>query len=148
MIINSMPLKELKPVFEAYGAWGMEMSLNLYQCDYDLITSETAIRQFVEDLCSPEYIDMKRFGPTNVVHFGVNEHIAGYSMTQLIETSLLSAHFANESRRAFINVFSCKIFDPLAVIGLAKRAFGFRPEAGYNNLHEGSRCTSFVNLRK
>ena len=54
---------------------------------------------------------MKRFGETQVVHFGEDEKVAGFSMVQLIETSLISAHFANLTNTVYLDVFSCKPYD-------------------------------------
>jgi S-adenosylmethionine decarboxylase len=45
-------------------------------------------------------------------------------MTQLIETSLISAHFANESRAIYLDVFSCKEYDSDIVAEYAKSYFG------------------------
>ncbi len=36
-------------------------------------------------------------------------------MTQLIETSLISGHFANKTNTVYLDVFSCKYYDPRAV---------------------------------
>jgi S-adenosylmethionine decarboxylase len=66
---------------------------------------------------------MKRFGETLVVHFGEDEKVAGYSMTQLIETSLISAHFANQTNTTYLDVFSCKLYDPDQVSEFAKSFF-------------------------
>lgn len=89
--------------------WGMEASVDLYECDPEIIRDAQKIKQFVYELC--ELIEMKRFGDCTVVHFGEDEKVAGFSMTQLIETSLISAHFANLTNAAYINIFSCKDFD-------------------------------------
>ena len=66
---------------------------------------------------------MKRFGECTIVNFGEKEEIAGYSMTQLIETSLVSGHFANMTNAAYLDVFSCKFYDPQAVATKAKEFF-------------------------
>ena len=66
---------------------------------------------------------MKRFGETQVVHFGEDDRVAGYSMTQLIETSLVSAHFANLTNTTYLDVFSCKLYDPQIVADFAKKFF-------------------------
>ena len=66
---------------------------------------------------------MKRFGETQVVHFGEDERVAGFSMTQLIETSLISAHFANQSNTTYLDVFSCKAYDPEVVTRFATSFF-------------------------
>jgi S-adenosylmethionine/arginine decarboxylase-like enzyme len=44
-------------------------------------------------------------------------------MTQLIETSLISAHFANQSNTTYLDVFSCKAYDPEVVAQFAKQFF-------------------------
>jgi S-adenosylmethionine decarboxylase len=79
---------------------------------------------------------MKRFGQCVVVNFGEDERVAGFSMTQLIETSLISAHFANATNTTYLDVFSCKLYDPAVVEGFALNYFG------------GSHCLTSVNLRR
>ena len=86
-----------------------------------MIRDAQKIRQFVVELC--DLIEMKRFGETQVIHFGEDERVAGYSMTQLIETSLISAHFANQTNTTYLDVFSCKTYDPQAVVDYAKGFF-------------------------
>ena len=100
-----------EPVIQT--VWGIASSIDIYECDPDHIRSADYIRQFVVDLC--ELIEMKRFGETQVVHFGEDEKVAGYSMVQLIETSLISAHFANLTNTTYLDVFSCKPYDPEVV---------------------------------
>jgi S-adenosylmethionine decarboxylase len=58
-----------------------------------------------------------------VVHFGEDARVAGFSMTQLIETSLISAHFANQSNTTYLDVFSCKAYDPKTVVEFSKGFF-------------------------
>ena len=67
---------------------------------------------------------MKRFGETTVVNFGEDEKVAGFSMTQLIETSLISAHFANQPNTTYLDVFSCKYYDSQTVADFAQDFFG------------------------
>ena len=92
------------------GPWGWHLALNLYDCDPQLITSAQVIRDFVVKLC--DLIQMRRFGDPIIVHFGEDARVAGYSLVQLIETSNICGHFANESNGAYIDIFSCKYFDP------------------------------------
>jgi S-adenosylmethionine decarboxylase len=101
--------------------WGILSCIDLYDCDPQAIRSAEEIRKFVVQLC--DLIKMKRFGETQVVHFGEEERVAGFSMTQLIETSLISAHFANQSNTTYLDVFSCKAYDPEAVARFAKKFF-------------------------
>ena len=101
--------------------WGILSCIDLYECNPQIIRSAEAIKKFVAELC--DLIEMKRFGETQVVHFGEEERVSGFSMTQLIETSLISAHFANQSNTTYLDVFSCKAYDPEAVARFAKKFF-------------------------
>ena len=101
--------------------WGLHSCIDLYECDSETIRDAEKIRKFVIELC--DLIKMKRFGETQVVHFGEDEKVAGFSMTQLIETSLISAHFANQSNTTYLDVFSCKQYDPDVVVSFAKDFF-------------------------
>ena len=115
------------------GAWGLACSFDIYDCNPAIIRDADEIKRFVYELC--ELIEMKRFGECVVVNFGEDERVAGFSMTQLIETSLISAHFANASNTTYLDVFSCKPYDPAVVEEFATEFF------------KGSRCFTHVNLR-
>jgi S-adenosylmethionine/arginine decarboxylase-like enzyme len=104
------------------GAWGVETSIDLHGCNPKAIRDAEGIKRFVVELC--DLIKMKRFGECTVVHFGQDEKVAGFSMTQLIETSLISGHFANATNAAYINVFSCAYYDPEKVLAFTKKWFG------------------------
>lgn len=91
-------------------SWGILTSLDLHKCNPDFIRDAEKIKEFVVKLC--ELIEMKRFGECLVVNFGEDERVAGYSMTQLIETSLISGHFANQTNNVYLDIFSCKYYDP------------------------------------
>ena len=114
--------------------WGILSSIDIYDCNPATIRNANEIKRFVAELC--EIIDMKRFGDTLVVHFGEDEKVAGFSMVQLIETSLISAHFANLTNTAYLDVFSCKPYDPEKVRAFAEGFFG------------GGRSTLNVTLRR
>lgn len=115
------------------SVWGIASSFDIYNCNPDTIRDAEAIKTFVKELC--DLIEMKRFGETVVVHFGEDEKVAGFSMTQLIETSLISAHFANLTNTVYLDVFSCKPYDPALVENFSMKFFG------------GERCNVNVNLR-
>ncbi|MBU0984703.1 MAG: S-adenosylmethionine decarboxylase [candidate division Zixibacteria bacterium] len=116
------------------SAWGLACSFDIYDCDPDIIRDASEIKRFVAELC--DLIAMKRFGDCQVVNFGEDERVAGFSMVQLIETSLISAHFANLTNATYLDVFSCKPYDPAVVEEFALEFF------------RGSRCTTQINLRQ
>ena len=102
--------------------WGIASAIDIYDCDPEKIRCAETIRRFVVELC--DLIEMKRFGDTQVVHFGEDERVAGYSMIQLIETSLISAHFANLTNTTYLDVFSCKPYDSEKVKIFSQEFFG------------------------
>lgn len=113
-----VPIKRIDPAEEV---WGIASSIDIYGCNPEKIRDAEYIKRFVRDLC--DLIEMKRFGETQVVHFGEDEKVAGYSMVQLIETSLISAHFANLTNTTYLDVFSCKPYDPQVVKNFAQGYF-------------------------
>ena len=103
------------------NCWGVSTCIDLYDCDLALMQDEAAIRRFVRELCS--LIKMRRFGETQVVRFGEDPRVSGFSMTQLIETSLISAHFADNSCAIYLDVFSCAAYDPNQTAAFAAQYF-------------------------
>ncbi len=127
-------VQKLKEEYAAKDAWGLVSSIDLHGCDPAAIRDADKIKQFVVELC--ELIGMKRYGECVVVNFGEDEKVAGYSMTQLIETSLISAHFANQTNTTYLDIFSCKFYSPQTAADFAKKFFG------------ANDCTVSVTLRK
>lgn len=96
--------------------YGVELILDLHGCDNSTFTRES-ISQYFERLC--ELIDMKR----EALHFwddvGVPEeekqtspHTQGTSAVQFILTSSIVIHALDQLGAIYINMFSCKEFDP------------------------------------
>jgi S-adenosylmethionine decarboxylase len=109
--------------------WGVSSSIDLYDCDLALMQNADAIRKFVVLLC--DRIKMRRYGETQVVFFGDEPCVQGFSMTQLIETSLISAHFADASRAIYLDVFSCAPYDSQETARFAAEYF----KADHYELH-------------
>ncbi len=107
---------------ETQEYWGVSSSIDLYNCDLSLMQNAEAIKEFVKILC--DRIKMRRYGETQVVFFGDEPRVQGFSMTQLIETSLISAHFADASRAIYLDVFSCAEYDPEDAAKFALEYFG------------------------
>jgi len=115
-------LKYVDRIGEGEGqAWGLATALDLVDCNPGTIRDPEAIERYVIQLC--ELIGMKRYGPCQIVHFGEG-HVAGYSMVQLIQTSMISGHFANATNRAYLDIFSCKGYEPSMVEAFSAEFFG------------------------
>lgn len=104
-------------------AWGICTSVDLHDCIPERIRDAKQIEAYVVQLC--ELIEMKRYGACQIVNFGEGR-VAGYSMVQLIETSLISGHFANDTNSAYLDIFSCKGYEPTVVEEFSKAFFGAR----------------------
>ena len=109
-----------KKQYDQSKAWGLSTAIDLHDCDPDLLKNSEAIKEYTAKVC--EVIESKPWGPCHVQHFGTNE-VAGYSMMQLVETSLVSGHFANKTNRIFLDVFSCKYYDPVKAVEFSKTFF-------------------------
>ena len=111
-----------KEEYESQRAWGLAMSIDLFECDPETLRNGEEIKRYLIELC--ELIDMKRFGEPLIVRFGADPVVQGYSAVQLIETSCISGHFAEDSDSIYMDVFSCKFYDQNDVVEFTKKFFG------------------------
>jgi S-adenosylmethionine decarboxylase len=116
-----MNIPTLRQTYNRRKAWGLLASIDLSGCDHELIQSPPAIKAFVSQMISA--IKMKTYGPMHLERFAEG-HLEGYSVMQFIETSSLTIHFDHMiGDRAFIDIFSCKFFDPMKAEKFAKKYF-------------------------
>ncbi|MBI08145.1 MAG: S-adenosylmethionine decarboxylase [Rhodospirillaceae bacterium] len=110
------------------GKYGVELILDLHGCDPSTFNRES-ISAYFERLCV--LIDMKR----EALHFwddiGVAEedkqtspHTQGTSAVQFILTSSIVIHTLDQLRAVYINMFSCKEFDPKVAEQFSVKWFG------------------------
>jgi len=96
--------------------YGIELILDLHGCDATKFT-RPSITGYFEQLC--ELIDMQR----EDLHFwddvGLSEkdkqtspHTQGTSAVQFILTSSIVIHTLDQLKAIYINIFSCKVYDP------------------------------------
>ena len=100
--------------------WGYHLILDASGCDADSIRSKDNISAFVKDLVNK--IDMVAFGEPIIEHFG-DGNKQGYTLIQMIETSNISAHFVEENNTMYLDIFSCKPYDPVTAIEVVKEYF-------------------------
>ena len=105
------------------GDYGMEVVLDLYECNPDVIRSKKHLKEYVDKLC--DILKMKKYGRCYLPYFGLTaDHTPGYSLLQFIETSSITGHFAEKTNSAYLNIFSCKEFDPDRTVKFSKEFFG------------------------
>ena len=80
---------------------------------------------------------MVAYGEPVVEHFATHSHeAAGYTLLQMIETSNIAAHFAENIGQVYIDVFSCKAFDVEVALGICKKYFN-PTQANMHNMDRG-----------
>ena len=102
--------------------FGKELIIDLYDCDPKIIRSAKKIKEYAAGICRE--MKVRPYGKTIVKRFALHlDHAAGYSLVQLIESSLVSAHFSELWNRVYINLFSCKDFNHKKAIEFSKKFF-------------------------
>jgi S-adenosylmethionine/arginine decarboxylase-like enzyme len=104
--------------------WGMLAAIDLHGCERGRVEDPNVIRAFVPRVI--EAIGMRAHGPLHLERFG-DGALEGWSAMQFIETSSITIHADEFACRCFIDVFSCRAFDPEAAAAIAVAHFGGRP---------------------
>ena len=66
---------------------------------------------------------MTPYGLPTIVRFGEDPVVCGYSLVQLIETSNITAHFAEDTNSIYLDIFSCKDYDSEEAADFTKEFF-------------------------
>lgn len=112
----------MKTPVMAPATFGMELVLNLANCDPQTIRSREQLISYARELC--QIINMKPYGEPWAERFGLADPKAtGYTLVQLIETSSITGHFSEEWNKAYINIFSCRAFDADKAAAFTRRFF-------------------------
>ena len=107
--------------------YGRQLIMDLYGCNPESFTRES-IEQWLIDLC--ELIDMQR----EDLHFwdyegcpeeeaAAPDHLAGTSAVQFITTSDIVVHTIDRLGECYIDLFTCKAFEPELAIAMTKGWF-------------------------
>ena len=110
-------------VADAPAPWGMMAAIDLHGCDRTRLEDPETIRTFVPTVI--DAIGMRAHGPLMIERFGDGD-LEGWSAMQFIETSSLTIHADEFSGRCYVDVFSCKAFDPNLAAAIAEQHFGGR----------------------
>jgi S-adenosylmethionine decarboxylase len=102
--------------------WGQHLILDLAGCPRDCLIDADHLREWVRDLV--DTIKMKAYGEPQIEHFATHSFdAAGFTLLQLIETSNICAHFAENLGQVYIDIFSCKTFDNEDAVAVCKKYF-------------------------
>ena len=102
----------------------MLAAIDLHDADHERLADPDTIRRFVPALI--DAIGMQAHGPLMLDRFGDDE-LEGWSALQFIETSSITVHADEAFDRFFVDVFSCRSFDPDVAAAVAVMHFGGTP---------------------
>jgi S-adenosylmethionine/arginine decarboxylase-like enzyme len=108
----------------SYARWGMLAAIDLHGCDRGRLAEPDSIRRFVPTVIAA--IGMRAHGPLALDRFGDDE-LEGWSAMQFIETSSITLHADEVWGRCFVDIFSCRPFDPDVAAAIAVAHFGGAP---------------------
>lgn len=119
---STAAMNNLFSAFIHNQSWGQFTCIDLHNCKPEITTDTEQVATFNEEICS--HISAARYGDPILKDYGDNEETRGITFAQLIETSLVQGHFINGSRKAFVDLFSCKQFDSRNAAKYAADFFG------------------------
>lgn len=103
--------------------WGILCIIDAAECDSESINSHATMQSFVDELLTA--IKMVKIGGLHLNWCDTNDPLkAGVSLYNLLQDSNISAHFCpNDRNSAYLDLFSCKEFDPNEVKAIFKKYF-------------------------
>jgi S-adenosylmethionine/arginine decarboxylase-like enzyme len=95
--------------------WGEELRIDLFDCKREKVTQKEYLKEYIKKVV--ELIDMKPYGECLVERFGEGD-INGVSAFSFLMTSSIVVHCREDNGHSdcYINIFSCKDFDPQSAI--------------------------------
>lgn len=97
------------------NAWGLSCAFDFKGADKKKISEPDIVKKFIKELC--DEINMKMYGETWIEKFASHDHrLYGITVLQAIETSSITAHFAENIGEIYLDVFSCAEYDPQKVL--------------------------------
>lgn len=108
--------------------YGKELILDMHNVKNTKLFTRRNIKKFMIELCN--LIDMKR----EDLHFWdelytpkkdrfTEEHLIGTSAIQFITTSNITIHTLDVMKRVYLNIFTCKDFDPEVARDFCRKYF-------------------------
>lgn len=116
-------------------AWGLSCAFDFAGADKEKIGDPSTVKQFIKELC--DEIKMKMYGETWIEKFASHdERLFGITVLQAIETSSITAHFAENIGEIYLDVFSCAEYDPNKVLKFTEKFFSCKGKI-INNSERG-----------
>ena len=117
---DTLPITWTK-VSQDTNSWGVSTSVDLYDCNADLIKDSDHIKGFVKGVC--EQLDISGQENAPLVYCDENQTASGFSVIQSAGPAGISGHFAHGTQRAYLDIFSCKQYEPRKIAEFALSYF-------------------------
>ena len=102
--------------------YGLELILEVFGCDLKDLKSKERIQEYLDK--ATKIVKLEKYGSPRIKRFmGGNGWDEGYSFFQFLTTSSITGHYIEPDRVAFINIFSCSVFDPEKAIEFTRKFF-------------------------
>lgn len=101
--------------------WGYSLHVTLQKCQHDKIRDGKFISYAFNKIV--DKVKMTAYGETQLIHFGKDPKVTGYSAILFLEESNLTGHFVEGDDSAHIDLFSCKTFEPKETVSFIKELF-------------------------
>ena len=103
-------------------AWGLSCAFDFKGANKEKISNPDIVKRYIKELC--DEIQMKMYGETWIEKFASHdEKLFGITVLQAIETSSITAHFAENIGEIYLDVFSCAEYDPQKVVSFTSNFF-------------------------
>ena len=117
-------------------AWGLSCAFDFNGANKDKISNPDVVKQYIKELC--DEINMKMYGETWIEKFASHdEKLYGITVLQAIETSSITAHFAENIGEIYLDVFSCAEYDPNKVLEFTNAFFECKKGIIISNSNRG-----------
>lgn len=103
--------------------WGFHFIADCGGCDQRLMSDRENVEHWIKKLVKD--IDMQPIGEPRIEYTAAEfPDKAGFTVVQVIVTSSIVAHFVDGLGQIYLDVFSCKTFDPSVVERSVQESFG------------------------
>jgi hypothetical protein len=127
-------MTEEKTEAEEKTFWALDLSLDLYDCDIEKFNIE-CINDFGKKI--GEFLDPDAWNSIQVSEFGKDEELlSGFRMVHETHACLITSHFVNKSKKAYINIHSCQPYKPTDAIELCGDFFDTTKYACKKNMRD------------
>lgn len=103
--------------------WGYHFIADCGGCDAELMSDYDNVDRWIRKLVKD--IDMQPIGEPRIEYTAAEfPDKAGFTVVQVIVTSSIVAHFVDGLGQIYLDVFSCKTFDPAIIERSMQESFG------------------------